>query len=123
MPYSKFDPSPYIIFKSELEPFIDVYQRMNKVLTSRTVHGFFMYFENNNREQIMIVDDSGNPIISLPRNDKSAEYSNEDVLRYLVSCENLIPLLLGRIRQLEKALTDSQSEYTEPILQELAEDL
>lgn len=123
MPYSKFDPSPYIIFKSELEPFIDVYQRMNKVLTSRTVHGFFMYFENNNREQIMIVDDSGNPIISLPRNDKSAEYSNEDVLRYLVACENLIPLLLGRIRQLEKALTDSQSEYTEPILQELAEDL
>lgn len=123
MPYNKFDPSPYIIFKSELEPFIDVYQRMNKVLTGRSVHGFFMYFENNNRDHVMIVDDSGDPIISLLRNNKSAEYSNEDILRYLVSCENLIPLLLGRIRQLEKALTDSQSEYTEPILQELAEDL
>jgi len=123
--------TPFAILQSDLDPFVDVYERMNKVLSVYVMvpvpfgHSALTYFENNNTHKVMIVDADGREIISLPRNihNLPASYSNEDILRYFVACENLVPLLLGRIKQLEQILCDSNSDIAKPILEELAEKL
>ena len=124
----------FALLQSDLEPFVEVYERMNKVLSTCVPlaissvafgHSALTYFENNNSNEVMIVDADGQQIISLPRNNHAlpASYSNEDILRYFVSCENLVPLLLGRIIQLEQILCDSDCAIAKPILEELAEKL